>query len=453
LPLFVLVPVTGGGSITATGLYTAPATAQTVTLVATLDGVQDSILINVVVPPAIDFLGYDYSMGNARPLDAASDGSGNVYSVGFATVPTLDGQSRIGTQDGFIIKYSSGGSRLWTRMIGVAGAQTDAQAVAADGAGNVYVTGGTWGPLDGQLATGVINAYIIKYDSNGNKLWTRLIDSGAGNATMGMGLTVDGSNFYLVTTTNAALNGQPQIGNADTAVIKYDLNGNEVWTRVSGTPGAITQVFAVGHDSAHNVYLLGNTDGALDGQSRSAVSISVYDQFVIKYDSAGNKMWTRLQGNGATAMNGRRMVVSPSGDVYTPVGSGNFALRLSKYDTTGNLAWSTTVAESGIQPLCLIPVIDALNRLQVACSVQEASGTSPSFTFQGLTLLNGQNGVILTFDTGGSMTGARHVSRGVDIRGLANGSSGQLWTAGLGGATIAGIPAPGLSNIFLYAVP
>lgn len=48
LPLFVIVPVSGAGTITPTGLYTAPATAQTATLVATLDGVMDSILINVV---------------------------------------------------------------------------------------------------------------------------------------------------------------------------------------------------------------------------------------------------------------------------------------------------------------------------------------------------------------------------------------------------------------------
>lgn len=53
LPQFVIVPVSGAGTITSTGLYTAPATAQTATLVATLDGVMDSILINVVVPATV----------------------------------------------------------------------------------------------------------------------------------------------------------------------------------------------------------------------------------------------------------------------------------------------------------------------------------------------------------------------------------------------------------------
>lgn len=53
LPQFVLVPVTGAGTISSTGLYTAPATAQSATLVATLNGVSDSILINVQTPVSI----------------------------------------------------------------------------------------------------------------------------------------------------------------------------------------------------------------------------------------------------------------------------------------------------------------------------------------------------------------------------------------------------------------
>ncbi|MFZ5630174.1 MAG: kelch repeat-containing protein [Spirochaetota bacterium] len=53
LPQFVLVPVTGAGTMSSTGLYTAPATAQSATLVATLNGVSDSILINVVVPAGV----------------------------------------------------------------------------------------------------------------------------------------------------------------------------------------------------------------------------------------------------------------------------------------------------------------------------------------------------------------------------------------------------------------
>ncbi|MBN8222914.1 MAG: hypothetical protein J0L53_18515, partial [Spirochaetes bacterium] len=57
LPQFVIVPVSGAGTITPTGLYTAPATAQTATLVATLDGVMDSILINVVIPDQVINLG------------------------------------------------------------------------------------------------------------------------------------------------------------------------------------------------------------------------------------------------------------------------------------------------------------------------------------------------------------------------------------------------------------
>lgn len=84
LPLFVIVPVSGAGTISATGLYTAPATAQTATLVATLDGVQDSILINVVVPPAPTITLNDVGANATNPVIIQH--SGQPY-VGFHQAP------------------------------------------------------------------------------------------------------------------------------------------------------------------------------------------------------------------------------------------------------------------------------------------------------------------------------------------------------------------------------
>ena len=46
----------------------------------------------------------------------------------------------------------------------------EAYGIAADSSGNVYVTGYTAGGLDGNTIAGNSDLFVVKYDSDGNKL-------------------------------------------------------------------------------------------------------------------------------------------------------------------------------------------------------------------------------------------------------------------------------------------
>ena len=50
---------------------------------------------------------------------------------------------------------------------------TSGRSVATDASSNVYVAGDTDGNLDGNTLTGTYDFFITKYDSSGNKLFTR----------------------------------------------------------------------------------------------------------------------------------------------------------------------------------------------------------------------------------------------------------------------------------------
>ena len=73
----------------------------------------------------------------------------------------------------FISLPSMAQTKAWTRLIGTVNTEIG-YGVAVDAGGNVYVTGFTDGPLDGQPYVGVQDIYLVKYDSSGTKLWTRL---------------------------------------------------------------------------------------------------------------------------------------------------------------------------------------------------------------------------------------------------------------------------------------
>ncbi|MBO8014153.1 SBBP repeat-containing protein, partial [Leptospira interrogans] len=90
------------------------------------------------------------------------------------TLGNLDGQALSGIQDLFVTKYDTGGNKQWTRLLGVAGQITQGNGVAFDSSGNIYLTGRTSGNLDGQALSGIQDLFVTKYDTGGNKQWTRL---------------------------------------------------------------------------------------------------------------------------------------------------------------------------------------------------------------------------------------------------------------------------------------
>ena len=89
-----------------------------------------------------------YSGGTAidESKGVACDSSGNIYVVGL-TSGNFNGILNSGGNDAFIVKYSSSGDRLWTRLMGTAG-NDEARGIAISASGFIYVTGHTTGNLN-----------------------------------------------------------------------------------------------------------------------------------------------------------------------------------------------------------------------------------------------------------------------------------------------------------------
>ncbi|WP_017850652.1 SBBP repeat-containing protein [Leptospira interrogans serovar Szwajizak] len=216
--------------------------------------------------------------------------------------------------------FSNSGTRQWTRLLGVAGVSITAYGITSDSLGNVYTTGMTSGNLDGQVQSGTQDLFVTKYDGNGNKQWTRLLGV-AGIQTLARGITSDNlGNVYTTGMTSGNLDGQVLSGTQDLFVTKYDGIGNKQWTRLLGVAGQITQANGIASDSSGNTYLTGRTSGSLDGQILSGTQ----DLFVMKYDSGGNKQWTRLLGVAGVSTTAYGITSNSLGDLYsTGITSGN----------------------------------------------------------------------------------------------------------------------------------
>lgn len=279
---------------------------------------------------------------NEYSYAVAADTAGNVFISG-STYGTLNWPNE-GNGDAFLSKYDSSGSLVWTRQLGTSNYDSSyGMAVATDG--NVLITGPTWGNLGGTYS-GYDDAFVSKYDTSGNVLWTRQL--GTSDSDDSHGVTTDGvGNVFITGFTAGSLDGT-NAGDYDAYLSKYDASGNPLWTRQLGTANNDGS-FDVAADTVGNVFITGRTAGNLDGSNAGSNDI-----FVSKYDTQGSLIWTRQQGTSGEE-DSRSVAVDAAGNIFISGGTrgnlggtnaGDFDAFVTKYDTSGSLLWSHQLGTS-----------------------------------------------------------------------------------------------------------
>ena len=277
-----------------------------------------------------------------------ADSNNNIYVVGITSAPSLDGNTNAGGQcDSFVFKFDSLGNKLWTRMIGTNGTDL-AVSTTTDSNNNVYVVGGTNGNLDGNTNNGGEgDAFFVKFDSSGNKLWTKLVGSISGE--MPYSVTTDlNKNVYITGVTDGNLDGYKNAGEYDVFVTKLDSLGNRIWTKLLGSNRTDVSN-SVTTDSNNNIYVTGWTNGELDGNKNDGGNSDIY---LTKFDSSGTKLWTKQYGTSKNE-EGASVRTDSNNNVYVAGWSegnldgntnlGRWDAFLSKFDSLGNRNWTKLI--------------------------------------------------------------------------------------------------------------
>ena len=172
-----------------------------------------------------------------------------------------------------------------------------------DAAGNIYVGGGTTGSIGGSIL-GPRDAWLAKFDSNGNQLWSQQF--GTAGVETAWALANDGSNIYVVGDTSGDLGNSNQ-GGRDVYLAKFDSDGNQQWIQQLGS-FSLEQSFGITTDKKGNIYVSGQSLGDLGGPNKNvgqnlgsteATQSSIVpttDSFVTKFDSDGNQLWIEKFG-------------------------------------------------------------------------------------------------------------------------------------------------------------
>ena len=266
----------------------------------------------------------------------ATDGSGNVFLAGYTSSTTgiattgAHQTTRGGSNDAFLVKFNSSGTRQWGTYYGGTGIEIG-YSCATDASGNVYLTG------EAKSTTGIAttgahqtskgsleDAFLVKFNSSGVRQWGTYY-GGTGN-DYGYSCATDASgNVYLAgsatSTTGIATTGAHQTtsgGSYDAFLVKFNSSGVRQWGTYYGGTGA-DWVSSCATDGGGNAYLSGYTESttgiATTGAHQTTSGGGSYDAFLVKFNSSGVRQWGTYYG-GTGIDYGLSCAIGASGSVY-----------------------------------------------------------------------------------------------------------------------------------------
>jgi hypothetical protein len=306
----------------------------------------------------------------------------------------------------------------WIRQFGTT-RYDRADAAAPDGQGGTYVAGLTNLDLPGQDYHHHYDAFIRRYDAQGNEQWTRQF--GTNGTDRALAIAVSGEDVYVAGSTDGRFPKQQPLGGLDAWVARFDADGSMIWLRRFGTSGddGATAIAAAGSAA----YVAGSTTGRLPRQSRAGGT----DAFVMRLDARGEVGWTRqLGGAGEDAAAGiavRRGIVHVVGSTQglrgTPASLDAFVTALS---TEGAARWSRELGDATLD--------DAARAVAVGARAAYVSGWTAG-ALPGQTSAGGLDAYVARLRTDGSVAWVRQFGSAADDDGAALAGLGKgVYVAG-----------------------
>jgi hypothetical protein len=232
--------------------------------------------------------------------------------------------ARIGsTAYALLIKYNGNGDTLWTRYFNNGQTEASYNKIVIDSLNDIFLTG---------FITHVGKCLISKYVPSGNMVWFQTFTLEQGRTNLGVGISRDiKGNLYVIGT-------QARLGPYETYLLKLNSSGDTLWSRKF--PG-----YATGNNSPWGP-VIGSNGNAIYYASSFEDSVGTGVSFsTFKYDSAGTLGWIKLFNGGFlnTANIPADIKLDKTGNIYV-CGTAYFQTTGNDYVTlkylpTGSLQW------------------------------------------------------------------------------------------------------------------
>lgn len=275
------------------------------------------------------------STNDARGYGVAVDANRNItftgYYSGSVSFDSFPLSSNSGSKDIFVAKVNASGVYQWVKSSGGNLDDTGFK-VVADNTNNVYVYGEYRGTANFGASPNVVthtsrgakDSFLLKYDENGNNLWTNTLGTIYDEALGDIAYTPVSNHVFITGSYYTTLTFGPGLGTNSLAsfntctnclngfLAKYDLNGNIIWSVRQGCTSSYSNMSnGVSVDSFGKPYICGVLNYNSYFSSFNSPNnyylkgVNYAEPFIAKYSREGALEWViaAIDGDDETCVN------------------------------------------------------------------------------------------------------------------------------------------------------
>ena len=298
--------------------------------------------------------------GNDRAYSIAQTNDGGYVVTGIATTADGDVTVNHGSNDFWLVKLDSAGTKKWQKSYGGSGNETPNSVIQTSDGG--YLMAGSSSAADGDVTKnyGTDDVWLVKTDSAGTLQWQKSYGGSGSEYALFVAQATDGNYLFVGYSTSSDSDLTINHGGYDCWVVKTDTAGTILWKKTYGGSGNdFTK--SVQPTSDGGCIISGETsssDGDITGSHGGT------DLWLIKLDTAGTIKWQKVYGGSGS--DGARFAEQTADGGYIATGysnstngdvtgnHGNTDAWVLKTDSAGIIQWQKSLGGSNSDDACVV---------------------------------------------------------------------------------------------------
>jgi hypothetical protein len=205
-------------------------------------------------------------------------------------------QALFGISDYWVVKTDSLGNKLWDKTYGGTDYERYRNSVQTPDHGFIHAGQSSSGISGNKTdaSQGGVDYWLVKTDSSGNIQWDSAYGGNGDDNMQVLMKTWDGGYICGGWSTTGISGDKTQASNGqyDLWILKLNSSGVKEWDKDFGGTG-IEDEFSDIYQTTDRGYLLGATSYSNAGADKTDNNLGVEQPWVIRIDSAGNKLWDK----------------------------------------------------------------------------------------------------------------------------------------------------------------